>query len=395
MQLTLHMAVKNMILDILRSYLRNHFFVAVGSEVAPTGEGVRDMTSIRQILTIRRLRSFNLAITLALFTSLSAYAAEPLVTAAASYELAAIERVLDGTVEAVHQATVSAQTGGRIAELNYDVDDYVETGSVLVRFTDAEQQAALRQAAAQLAEAQARSTEAVEDYRRVQNLQERGLGSQRDLDRALAARESAKARVDAGESTVAAARQRLDYTTVKAPYAGIVIQRHVELGETVTPGQPLLSGLSLERLRVAVDLPQSVAMEVRKHPVAAVITTEGRVESGEITLFPVADPVTNTFRARLELPDGQYGLYPGMFVKVAFAIGEAERLMVPAGAVLHRSEVTAVYVVTDAGVRLRQVRAGQYFGDRVEVLSGLAAGEVVALDTVRAGMVAKGEADHD
>jgi len=353
------------------------------------------MTSIRQILTIRRLRSFNLAITLALFTSLSAYAAEPLVTAAASYELAAIERVLDGTVEAVHQATVSAQTGGRIAELNYDVDDYVETGSVLVRFTDAEQQAALRQAAAQLAEAQARSTEAVEDYRRVQNLQERGLGSQRDLDRALAARESAKARVDAGESTVAAARQRLDYTTVKAPYAGIVIQRHVELGETVTPGQPLLSGLSLERLRVAVDLPQSVAMEVRKHPVAAVITTEGRVESGEITLFPVADPVTNTFRARLELPDGQYGLYPGMFVKVAFAIGEAERLMVPAGAVLHRSEVTAVYVVTDAGVRLRQVRAGQYFGDRVEVLSGLAAGEVVALDTVRAGMVAKGEADHD
>ena len=342
-----------------------------------------------------RLKSLNSAIILVSFVALPVHGAEPLATATASYEPAAIERVFDGTVEAVHQATVSAQTGGRIAELNYDVDDYVEQDSVLVRFTDEEQQAALRQAEAQLVEAQARSTEAGEDYRRAQNLRERGLGSQRDLDRALAARDSANARVSAAESAVASARQRLDYTTVKAPYAGIVTARHVELGETVSPGQPLLSGLSLERLRVTVDLPQAVAFEVRKAPVAAVITSEGRVESGKITLFPVADPVTNTFRARLDLPDGQYGLYPGMFVKVVFAIGEAERLLVPAEAVLHRSEVTAVYVVNEGGVRLRQIRTGQHFGDHMEVLSGLAAGERVATDPVLAGIVAKGEGGHD
>ena len=349
------------------------------------------MVSFRNFSPPGWLNSLNCAFSLVLFIASPAQGAEPLATASAGFELAAIERVFDGTVEAVHQATVSAQTGGRIAELNYDVDDYVEQGSILVRFTDEEQQAALGQAEAQLVEARARSTEAEEDYRRAQNLQERGLGSQRDLDRALAARDSANARVTAAESAVASARQRLDYTTVKAPYAGIVTQRHVELGETVSPGQPLMSGLSLERLRVVVDLPQAVAIEVRKDPVAAVITSEGRVESGKITLFPVADPVTNTFRARLDLPDGQYGLYPGMFVKVVFAIGEAERLLAPAGAILHRSEVTAVYVVNDAGVRLRQVRTGQDFGDRVEILSGLEAGERVATDPVLAGIVAKGE----
>lgn len=353
------------------------------------------MISIRNNLPSGRLRSFNLVFVLISFIALPVHGAEPLMTATASFEPAAIERVFDGTVEAVHQATVSAQTGGRIAELNYDVDDYVELGSVLVRFTDEEQQAALRQAEAQLTEAQARSTEAEEAHRRAQNLQERGLGSQRDLDSALAARDTANARVKAAESAVAAARQRLDYTTVKAPYAGIVTARHVELGETVSPGQPLLSGLSLERLRVFVDLPQAVAIEVRKDPVAAVITTEGRVDSGKITLFPVADPVTNTFRARLDLPDGQYGLYPGMFVKVVFAIGEAERLLVPAGAVLHRSEVTAVYVLNDGSVRLRQVRTGQQFGGNIEILSGLAAGEQVATDPVLAGIVAKGESGHD
>lgn len=307
----------------------------------------------------------------------------------AAYEVAAVERTFDGTVEAVHRATVSAQTAGRIAEVPYDVDDFVEAGAVLVRFTDVEQQSALRQAEAQLAEARARSTEADEEYRRAQNLQERGLGSQRDLDTALASRKTAAARVTSADSAVESSRQQLAYTVVTAPYPGIVTERHVEVGESVAPGQPLMSGLSLDRLRVVVDLPQSVAIEVRRNPAASLLTAEGRVEAEEITLFPIADPVTNTFRVRLKLPEGQYGLYPGMFVKAAFRIGEAERLLIPSSAVLHRSEVTAVYVIGENGPRLRQVRTGQTFGDRTEILSGLSAGEQVALDPVRAGIAAK------
>jgi RND family efflux transporter MFP subunit len=319
--------------------------------------------------------------------------------AVAGHETVAVERVFDGTVEAVHQATVSAQTAGRIAEVGYDVDDFVEAGSVLVRFTDVEQTTALRQAEAQLAEARARATEAEEEYRRAQNLRERSLGSQRDLDAALASRNTARARVTAAESAVRAARQQLDYTVVTAPYAGIVTERHVEVGEAVAPGQPLMSGLSLERLRVVVDLPQSVATEVREEPRAFILTDEGRIEASDVTLFPTADPVTNTFRVRLDLPDGQYGLYPGMFVKAAFLVGQARRLLIPAEAVLRRSEVTGVYVMTPAGIRLRQIRTGQSFDSRIEVLSGLAAGESVALDPVRAGIIAKSrqeqEADRD
>jgi multidrug efflux pump subunit AcrA (membrane-fusion protein) len=150
-----------------------------------------------------------------------------------------------------------------------------------------------------------------------------------------------------------------------------------------------MSGLSLERLRVVVDLPQSVAIEVRKTPSAFILTDEGRVEAADITLFPTADPVTNTFRVRLDLPEGQFGLYPGMFVKAAFRVGQNERLLIPAEAILHRSEVTAVYVVTPESIRLRQIRTGQSFDSHTEVLSGLKAGESVALDPVRAGIAAK------
>mgnify|MGYP001824479223 FL=1 len=304
------------------------------------------MTSMQLKPTMRVLIATSLFVSASFATMAATDGNDTLQTATANFQNAAIERVFDGTVEAVHQATVSAQTAGRIAELNYDVDDFVDVGSVLARFTDVEQSTALRQAKAQLAEAHARRTESEEQYRRAQNLQERGLGSQRDLDSALASRDSAIARVNAAESAVEAAQQQLDYTRVEAPYAGIVTERFVEIGETVTPGQPLMSGLSLEQLRVAVDLPQTVATEVRKNPRASVVTSEGRVESAKITLFPIADPVTNTFRVRLDLPNGQFGLYPGMFVKTVFPIGETERLMVPAESVLHRSEVTACLLYT-------------------------------------------------
>jgi len=303
------------------------------------------------------------------------------------------ERVVDGTVEAVNKATMSAQTSGRIAEVFYDVDDYVEPGAPIVRFTDVEQQAALRQAKAALDEALARGKQADEEFRRVSGLFESGSASKREYDQAVAARDSANARVASARSAVAAAEQQLEYTLVRAPYAGIVTERHVEVGETVGVGQPLMSGLSLESLRVVVDLPQQAAAEVRKYRKAYVITRDGRVDATHVTIFPYAHSASNTFRVRLELPPGQFALYPGMFVKVAFVVGAARRLLVPTSALLRRSEVTGVYVVDqDQQVRMRQVRVGGSFDGRSEVLAGLREGERVASDPVAAGIYLKSRA---
>jgi RND family efflux transporter MFP subunit len=314
----------------------------------------------------------------------------PFATARVELDETPRERLLDGTVEAVNQATMSAQTAGRIAEVFFDVDDYVEPGQPIVRFTDVEQQSALRQAQAALTEAEARANQANEEFRRVSGLFNADSASRREYDQALAARDAARARVESARSSVRAAEQQLEYTLVRAPYAGIVTERHVEPGEAVSVGQPLMSGLSLEALRVVVDLPQQVAARVREHKKAYVLTDEGRVETGNITIFPFAHAASNTFRVRLELPAGQFSLYPGMFVKVAFIIGEAHRLLVPTAALLRRSEVTGVYVVDDAGdVRMRQVRVGGTFDSRTEVLAGLREGERIAADPVKAGIYLK------
>jgi len=311
-------------------------------------------------------------------------------TVEAVVESAPLERAYDGTVEAVNQATVSAQTAGRIAEILYDVDDYVEAEAPIIRFTDVEQQAALRQAQAAVNEALARSRETEEEFRRAAQLFERGSSSQREYEQALAARDAAEARVAAARSGLSAAEQQVEYTIVRAPYAGIVTERHVEVGEAVAVGRPLMSGLSLEALRVTVDLPQQTAARVREHRSAAVITEQGRIVPTNIVVFPFADTATNTFTTRVELPGGQFSLYPGMFVKVAFVVGESRRLLIPTASLVRRSEVTGVYVVeADGAVRLRQVRVGNEFGQRTEVLSGLSEGERVAADPVAAGIYVK------
>jgi RND family efflux transporter MFP subunit len=336
------------------------------------------------------ISSFVFALVLAA-TTISASADElPFETATAELDEAPLERLFDGTVEAVNQATMSAQTSGRIAEVFFDVDDYVQAGDPIVRFTDVEQQAALQQANAALAEAIALRNQANEEYSRVSNLVDTGSASRREYDQALASRDAAAARVVAARSAVDAARQQVEYTQIRAPYSGIVTERHVEVGETVGVGQPLMSGLSLEALRVVVDAPQQVAAAIREYRTAYILTAEGRIEATDVTIFPFAHSASNTFRVRLELPQGQFSLYPGMFVKVAFVIGESQRLLIPSEALLRRSEVTGVYVVdADNTVRMRQVRPGGAFADRTEVLAGLREGEVVAVDPVSAAIYVK------
>jgi len=316
-------------------------------------------------------------------------AAIPFETVAVGYEVAPRERIWDGRIEAVNQATVSAQTSGRIAELPFDVNDFVDAGQVIMRFTDSEQQAALARAQAALEEAQARYAEAGQEFERVSSMFNNGTVSKARFDQAKANRDAAQARLTAARSGVETARDQLEYTVVRAPYAGIVAKRHVELGELVSPGQPLITGLSLQSLRVNVDVPQSMFQPIRTIGKAFVYIDDDRIAGTELTFFPVADSAANTFRVRVDLPDGSATLYPGMTVKVGFVVGETRRLLVAADAVVRRSELSAVYVTNGDQVMLRQVRLGRRYGESLEVLAGLSEGEMVAADPVAAGIFLK------
>ena len=299
---------------------------------------------------------------------------------------APLERTVDGTIEAVNQATVSAQTSGRVAEILFDVNDIVPAGAVIIRLKGTEQRAGLQGAQAGVTEAQAREAEAATSYRRIADLYQRRVVSKAQLDQATANRDSAAARLAAAAAALATAREGVGYTEIRAPYGGVVTRRLVEVGETVTPGTPLMTGLSLRDLRVDTNVPQSIVMQVRRLNQAAVYVGNQRIVAQRITIFPEAATPSSTFRARLDLPAAALDLAPGMYVKVGLVIGETARLLIPASSVVERSEVTGVYVIGSNGrLSLRYVRPGHRFGDYIEILAGLVPGERIALDPIAAG----------
>jgi RND family efflux transporter MFP subunit len=297
-----------------------------------------------------------------------------------------LERSVEGTIEAVNQATVSAQTSGRVAEILFDVNDVVPAGAVIIRLKGTEQRAGLQGAEAALTEARARDAEATTNYQRFAEMYQRRLVSKAQLDQATANRDTAAARLAAAQAGLTTARESVGYTEVRAPYGGVVTKRHVEVGESVTPGRPLMTGISLRDLRVNTYVPQSVVTQVRSIRKAAVYAGDQRIEATHITIFPEAATPSSTFRARIDLPPGALDVAPGMYVKVGLVIGEAERLLVPASAIVERGEVTGVYVIDKGGqVSLRYVRPGHRFGDQLEILAGLAPGDRVAVDPIAAG----------
>ncbi len=318
--------------------------------------------------------------------------AADLETATASKQETAREFWLDGVVEAINQTTLSAQTQGQVEEILFDVDDFVEAGQVLIRLKNTEQRAGLNQARADLKEAVARLQEAEDDFKRTKDLFARKLTSQSQLDKSTASLKSARARKDAATARLSQAKEQFEYTRVKAPYSGIVTHRHVEVGETASPGQKLMSGISLEQLRVTVDMPQSLIPVIREEGKARVLLPTGETIDGvDLTIFPFADQSSSTFKVRVRLPDGVKGLFPGMFVKTAFVTGTKQYLVVPRSAVVYRSEVTAAYVVDKQGrVHFRHIRAGQLSSDdMLSIIAGLSPGDEVAIDPVAAAKLLK------
>lgn len=315
---------------------------------------------------------------------------------------------LDGHVEAVNQGTLSSQTSGVIEKLFYDVDDYVEKGKVVARIKSKNQQAGVQQAEAAQSEArasyneaQARYVEAQAAFKRASEIYAKRLVPKAEYDNAEAGLKAAEARVhaaqakmDAATAQVTQAGEQLGYTTLIAPYAGIVTKRHVELGEAVNPGTPIMSGISLDEMRVVVEVPQRLIAQVRKEKKAVVLRdgSEQALPVKSLTFFPYADPKTNAFRVRIELDNGVQDLFPGMFVKVGFVIGnQAGVVSVPEKAVVVRSEVIGVYVINKEGQpSLRQVRLGRKLdNENISILAGLDAGETIALDPVQAAIYLK------
>ena len=223
--------------------------------------------------------------------------------------------------------------------------------------------------------------EAERQLARFQALIAKGVITRAQLDTAQASDRAARAEVNAAEAALTQAREAYGYTRILAPYAGVVTKRLVELGETVAPGTPLLSGFSLDALRVELELPQS-ALALAGQPVdVQVLLPDGKaVTPLKLTRFNYADNQSHAFRLRLDLPPKTAGVLPGMWLKVQLRRGERQVLQLPAQALLRQGEFNGVYLRQGEGWALTPVRVGDCWQGQCEILAGLQGGDRVAAD---------------
>jgi RND family efflux transporter MFP subunit len=319
-------------------------------------------------------------------------AALPFATAEVVYRPVDSGYSAEAIVEAGRESTLAAQVAGRILVLNVDAGDAVKQGQLLARIDDSEARNSIAGNQAQVAQAEANLVNAKASYERTGQLVARKFVSASALDKAQADYYAAQAQVDAAKANVAQSSTTRGFASITAPFGGLVSARLAQVGEMASLGRPLLTMFDPATLRVVANIPQENLDEVRKAGRASIeFPALGKwIESASITVLPAADNKTHITQVRIELPKNSAEIYPGMFARAHFATGQAKKTLVPAAAIVRRSEVTGVYVVAGERVQFRQVRLGEEVpGGLVEVLAGLDAGQRIAVEPVKAGIFLK------
>lgn len=284
-------------------------------------------------------------------------------------------------------ARIHSRATGFVARRLVDIGDRVEAGAVLAMISSPEVDEAVSEAQAQFAKAQADETLARSNHDRARALVESGVVSKQmyedrraNLDVAAAARAAASARL-------AAARERQSFQVIRAPFEGRIVARNVERGDRVSGdaavGQPLFELQALDPLRVVVDLPQSMALQVRPG-MKADVTFPGLAGEALHAIVERASGAISTgsgsMRAELLLPNPDARIPAGMSGTAIVRVPRsAPALLLPNTAVIRQAGTSRVAVVKAERIEFRDVALGRDLGNQTEVLSGLAAGDSVVL----------------
>jgi len=287
-----------------------------------------------------------------------------------------------GTLKAASRTVISSKILATIKRIHVSAGDQVEAGELLIELADEEYQARVRQAEETLRAAQATRAEAERQFVRAQRLLEQKAMAKSQFDAIKAKLEVARAEEAKAKQGLAEAKVLLSYTKIRAPKAGRIVDRLAEPGDTARPGEPLLVLYDAASLRLEAPVPERIAVKLRIGDTLKVYVDalEKEVEGVIDEIVPQAEALSRSFLVKTALPRSD-DLYEGMFGRLLIPAGKRRHLCLATAAIERVGQLEFVYVVhEDGSVERRLIKTGRVgLPGRVEVLSGLKAGEKVIL----------------
>ncbi len=285
-----------------------------------------------------------------------------------------------GSVQPIHEAAVASRLLSKVIEISVAAGQIVEKDQALVKLDDADLQARLKQAEASLSQAQTAKEKAAADFERAQQLQAKKAISQADFDAAQSASRAANAAIDQATQAVKEAQVMLDRATIRSPMSGTIVDKKVEAGDTVGPGQVLLTLFDPTHMQMVASVRESLAIKLEpgQHIPTRLDALDLNCEATISEIVPQSDVATRSFTVKVTGPCPP-GAYSGMFGRLLLPQGDEQILVVPTKAIVRVGQLTMVDVVNDNTVQRRNVRIGRTIEGDVEILAGLRVGEHVVV----------------
>lgn len=277
--------------------------------------------------------------------------------------------VYSGTapIEAFAEADVIAKVAGEVRTILVEEGDMVSKGQVLARLDGDRLRLELNQSEANLQKLQ-------RDYERNVDLKEKGLISSGDFDKI-------RYEMEALEASYNLARLELDYTQIRAPIDGVVSNRYIRIGNTVSVNDAVFEVTSLDPLVAYLHVPEREYRNIREGQAVGIdidALAGQRIVASVTRVSPVVDPDTGTFKITIEISDEERRIKPGMFGRISIVYDQHTNvLQVPRSAILEESGATSVFVVEDDKAVRRPVVTGYSNAGMIEIVEGLSDGDRV------------------
>lgn len=286
-----------------------------------------------------------------------------------------------GKIEAVKSANLSTRIMGHVEKIYVRIGDKVTKGQLLLSINNMDLSAKLAQVNAGIAEATAAFNNSEKDMMRFTILFKENSASQKELDDITAHYNMAKARLEAARQMKNEVNAQFSYADIRAPFNGVVTNKFINPGDMANPGMPLLEVEAPGKYQVLTSIPESEITKIKKG-MEVQVSLNSLNENVQGEVVEVSSSSKNTggqYHVKVALSETSAPILSGMYATVKFPITadtELRAALIPLEAVIQKGQLSGVYTVSESNTALlRWLRLGRTYGDRVEVLSGLAADE--------------------